>query len=193
MGNTFLIRAHSNSRDIVRQGRRFARREVPFAIARALTDVAFITRKRIVRKVWPSSVEVRSKSFANASFRVEKANKRNLKAVLFDRLKTNAMAQQASGGTRHARGGRKAIPLPYAENRLTSTGKTPKRLQPSNNEKIFRVNDVLYFRVRKRVIPLFILRSSVRQPQTFDFFEESLATAIRWFPIRFAQRIKRFI
>jgi len=83
-----------------------ARRQVPFAVANTLTDIAFMARTEIVEKTYPRSFQVKNKRFAGVVFRVDKANKRTLTASIYDRIaraggKGSAyLARHESGGTK---------------------------------------------------------------------------------------------
>jgi len=83
-----------------------ARKQVPFAVANTLTDIAFMARTEIVEKTYPRSFQVKNKRFAGVVFRVDKANKRTLTASIYDRIaraggKGSAyLARHESGGTK---------------------------------------------------------------------------------------------
>ena len=62
------------------------RKQLPFATAGALTSTAFDIRKHVIEKTFPRDFDLRNKRFAVATLRVEKANKRKLRAAVYDRL-----------------------------------------------------------------------------------------------------------
>ena len=83
-----------------------ARKQVPFAVANTLTDIAFLARHEIVEKTYPRSFQVKNPRTAGVIFRVEKATKRTLTASIYDRLakegkkSTRYLSRHESGGTK---------------------------------------------------------------------------------------------
>lgn len=82
---------------------------MPFALAGALTDAAFIVRRHLIEQTWPNAVTVRNKSFMRAALQVEKATKSNLTVAIVDKLGRAHLKLHATGGIKKARG-RLAIP-----------------------------------------------------------------------------------
>ena len=86
-----------------------ARKQVPFAVANTLTDIAFMAREEIVQKTYPRSFNVKNKRFAGVVFRVDKANKRTLTASIYDRIARAGgkgsvyLARHESGGIKTSR------------------------------------------------------------------------------------------
>ena len=86
-----------------------ARKQVPFAVANTLTDIAFMARHEIVEKTYPRSFQVKNPRTAGVIFRVEKATKRTLTASIYDRLakegkkSTRYLSRHESGGTKTSR------------------------------------------------------------------------------------------
>ena len=86
------------------------RKQLPFATAGALTDTAFDVRKHVVEKTFPRDFDLKNKRFAAATLRVEKANKRKLRAAVYDRLGREYLETQARGGIKKPRGQWISIP-----------------------------------------------------------------------------------
>ena len=90
--------------------------QVPFALSVALNDAVKATRLHLTDETWPQHVQVRNRGFARAALRVQQyANKRNLTVVLGENPDLQGrgnLGLQARGGTKQARRGKLAIPLP---------------------------------------------------------------------------------
>jgi hypothetical protein len=111
------------------------RKQLPFAFANTLNDTAFQVRKQIVGPTYDRAFEVRDKRFASQSFRVVKANKRNLRAMVMQVPPRGATGVRgnlhlhAKGGIKSARAGNLAIPSDKIKHRRRSRG-VPKNLEP---------------------------------------------------------------
>ena len=172
----------------------FGRDQIPFATANALTSTAFDVRKQIVDKTYPDSFTVRNKRFASQMFRVEKANKRNLTAAVFDRLGRDYMTNQAEGGIKRPRGNHIAIPSRLIKR--TASGKVPKGKQPRNvlggkgyRTKLKSGQEVIAQQVgrgaaRKQQV-LYLLEKVARIPKRFPFYEDAATTTRRKFDRNF--------
>lgn len=172
----------------------FGRNQVPFATANALTTTAFDVRKQIVEKTYPDSFTVRNKRFASQMFRVEKANKRNLTAAVFDRLGRDYMVKQAEGGVKRPRGNH--IAIPSRQIKRTASGKVPRGKQPRNllGGKAYRTKlrsgqDVIAQQVgrgaARRQQVLYLLEKTAHIPKRFPFYEDATTTTRRVFDRNF--------
>lgn len=110
------------------------RRQIPFAQKNAMNDVMFSARRTIVDTTWPQSVTVRNKRFMGAAMRIEKATKRKLDVLMYDRFLRGFLGWQIQGGNRTpARGAGIAVPTTFTESkRSKTTGKMGKAWQPRN-------------------------------------------------------------
>jgi len=106
------------------------RKQLPFATAGALTATAFDVRKHVVEKTFPRDFDLRNKRFAGAVLRVEKANKRKLRAAVYDRLGREYLETQARGGIKRPTG--QWISIPTQHIKRTAAGKIGKAKRPRN-------------------------------------------------------------
>ena len=105
------------------------RKQLPFATAGALTDTAFDVRKHVVEKTFPRDFDLKNKRFAGATLRVDKANKRNLRAAVYDRLGREYLETQARGGIKRPIDGRN-IAIPTQHTKRTASGKVGAAKRP---------------------------------------------------------------
>ena len=105
------------------------RKQLPFATAGALTDTAFDVRKHVVEKTFPRDFDLKNKRFAGATLRVEKANKRKLRAAVYDRLGREYLETQARGGIKRPIDGRN-IAIPTQHIKRTASGKVGAAKRP---------------------------------------------------------------
>ncbi len=80
------------------------RKQLPFATTGALTDTAFEVRKHVIEKTFPRDFDLRNQRFAAAALRVDKANKRKLRAAVYDRLGRENLETKARGGIKRPTG-----------------------------------------------------------------------------------------
>ena len=104
------------------------RKQLPFATAGALTDTAFDVRRHVVEKTFPRDCDLRNRRFAGAVVRVEKANKRKLRAAVYDRLGRECLETQARGGIKRPTWQWLSIPTQHIKR--TTTGKIGKAQRP---------------------------------------------------------------
>ncbi len=106
------------------------RKQLPFATAGALTSTAFDVRKHVVEKTFPRDFDLKNKRFAAATLRVDKANKRKLRAAVYDRLGREYLETQARGGIKRPTGQWLSIPTQHIKR--TAAGKVGKAKRPRN-------------------------------------------------------------
>ena len=129
------VNLSSNYKQLERRLNKVQRKQLPFAFANTLNDTAFQVRKQIVGPTYDRAFEVRDKRFASQSFRVVKAKKRNLTAIVKQVPPKGAtgvrgnLHMHAKGGIKSARAGNLAIPSDRVKNRRRSRG-VPKSLEP---------------------------------------------------------------
>ena len=105
------------------------RKQLPFATAGALTDTAFDVRKHVVEKTFPRDFDLRNKRFAGAALRVDKANKRKLRAAVYDPLGREYLETHARGGIKKPIDGRN-IAIPTQHIKRTASGKLSAAKRP---------------------------------------------------------------
>ena len=105
-------------------------KQLPFATAGALNDMAFDVRKHVIEKPFPRDFDLKNKRFAAATLRVDKANKRKLRAAVYDWLGREYLETQARGGIKRPTG--QWIPIPTKHIQRTASGKVGKEKRPQN-------------------------------------------------------------
>lgn len=123
------IKLSGNYRELEKRLNKIQRKQLPFAFSKTLNDTAKKVRKQIVERTYPRSFDVRDKRFANATFSIKFSNKRNLVAVVFDRLDRANLKLHAKGGTKRAKSGNIAVPSRYVKERRSGRG-VRKSLRP---------------------------------------------------------------
>lgn len=190
------INVQSNISTFAKAMDAFGRDQIPFATASALNSTAFDVRKQIVEDTYPNSFTVRNKRFASQMFRVDKANKRNLTARIYDRLGRDYMVNQAEGGIKRPRGNH--IAIPSRQIKRTASGKVPKAKQPRNvlggrgyrttldsGQPVIAEQTGRGAARRQRV--LYLLENVARIPKRFPFYEDANRKAGRVFDRNFAK------
>ena len=159
--------------------------QIPFALAGALNAAAEVARTDLITKTWPSSVEVRNKSFMKAALTTkgERATKKKLSVAVYDKLGRGNLKAHDKGGTARAAKGVLAVPSRAISERRTAKG-VPTRLKPLALPRSFRKGDTIYQRPVKRTQPLklmYTLKSSTHVPADVPFehdFENSMRREI---------------
>lgn len=183
----------------------FERKQLRFAVARALTSAAFDVRKRITVRTWPRAVSVRNRRFISAVLRVEKATKRKQQAVVLNppgKRNRSYLQTLAVGGLKRPRKAG-SIAVPASRNiKRTATGKIPKGKQPRNlrgNRKVIKkrlrkAHPALWQIMRGgRLRLLYSLVPRARVPKQFAFYKDAQSTASRSFPNRLRQSLAKAI
>lgn len=188
---TALVTVHPKTpRDLKRFGRKlksFARRQLAFAVSKAINDTLFDVRRSSV-DLYNASFEVRNRRFIRSALRVKKASKRNLVGHLRDRFEKDWLERQAQGGTKTPRGSKLLVPV--AAKRYAKGTKDPRSYAKSF---IGKTRDgrlglfQRYGRGGKRMRMLFALKDSVRVPKRFPFYANAKKTTRRLFDDHFAK------
>lgn len=181
-------------REMQQIGRKFKRlsRQLPFATSLAVNDTAFDIRHSTV-KLFNSSFQIRNKRFASTAFRVQRGNKRNLTARVYDRLGRDWLKRQAKGGTKKARGRSLLVPI---EAKKTGRGTRPPRSYKNSFIGTVRGKKGVfqrYGRKGSKLRLLFLLKPSVKVPQRFDFYPNAKRVARRNFPHNYAKAWRRAV
>ena len=172
----------------------FGKDQLPFATSRALNATADVVKKTIVEDTYPRAFTVRNKRFPHVAIKVKNSTKRNLEAVVFDRLEKDFLQRQAVGGIKKPRGN--TVSVPTDEIRLSGRG-APKGRRPrallAGGKRAFRQKtksgqDVIMQRKTKNRYPLRVLylqEPSVKIDQRFDFYKDAQFVAQKNFDKRF--------
>jgi hypothetical protein len=170
--------------DVARVRRRMTdieRRELPFALALALSGTAFDVRTLMIERVGPESFELRDARFLRAAIRVRKATKRDLTARVYDHLGSSDLELHARGGVRYPVDGRHvAVPTRVLTPRRRARG-VPRAWRPRQvlrKPRVFRTRIggreyIVRRRTRRRypVEPLYLLVERARMRRRFSFYE----------------------
>jgi len=176
-------------------------KQLPFAFSQALNDTAFDVRKRIVEVTYPRSFEVRNRSFARASFRVNKASKRNLVASVEDKLNRGNLKMHAEGGTKKPRGSSIAVPsdIMKAKRRAKGIpkGQRPRQIleQPGAFIAVMKSGKKgIWKRRGKKRLPIDLLYSfqtSAEIKKAFPFYKDAESIVRKRFNDRFNANLRR--
>lgn len=158
------------------------KRQVPFAIANTLNDVAFLARHHVVNVTGPRDFDIRNKRFLGVALqigKVGKASKYNLVATIYDKLGRSFLKVQADGGTkRPEKPGRFAIPLGKMADKRKSRG-IPKNMRPLTMPNTFKLRtrgggEVIARRVgrARRVEVVYALKRTAELPQRFNVYRD---------------------
>ena len=122
-------------RDVTRVTRNLERfaNQVPFAMAGALNASAEIGRRTVIEVTWPGHVDVRDPNFMKAALtsKGERATKRRLRVVVYDRIGRANLVMHEVGGTRVPRPAHLAVPVDAVAAKRRSKG-IPQALRPRN-------------------------------------------------------------
>lgn len=105
--------------------------QIPFALAGALNASAEIGRRTVIEDTWPNHVEARDPNFIKYALTTkgERATKRNLRVVVYDKWGRAHLREHEKGGTKTPRGSAIAVPVEDLAAKRTSRG-MPQRLKP---------------------------------------------------------------
>lgn len=177
------------------------RNQLPFAAATALNAVAEIGRRTLIDETWPRHVHARDPNFLRAALttRGERATKRRLMVVVYDRLGRANLTLHEAGGTKRPRGKAIAVPSQAIQGRRGARG-VPKGLRPRNLPATgpagaFVKGDVLFQRIgagKSRGLRLmYVLKPSTRIGARVPFHADFDAAVRRAFPGQFRVAIRR--
>lgn len=181
------IKLSGNYRELEQRLNKIQRKQLPFAFSKTLNDTAKKVRKQIVERTYPRSFDARDKRFANATFSIKFSNKRNLVAIVFDRLDRANLKLHAEGGIKRAKSGNIAIPSRYVKERRSGRGvrkslrprtvvDTPKGyIQRGPRKAIYQS----YGRKGANKRLLYSLKSFANIRKTFPFYEDANRTVDR--------------
>lgn len=165
----FGVEIETNARQLERRLDSFRRKQVPFAVASALTKTAFDARAAEIRDM-PQRFHLRAKALPRVAVKVEKAKKRDwphhCEAAVGIPEKFRFIADHELGTVRRStKGGRLAIPTRVIKR--TARGKIRKSQKPAvvARRKTVREHDEMLLRRRRgrdRREVLYFLRPKVR-------------------------------
>jgi len=167
----------------------FFRGQIPFATVGALNNTIFDVRKRIVNSTYPKAFTVRNRAFPGRLWRVtQKANKKDMVAMLTQTTERGNMELHVSGGVRKPQGGH-SIAVPVNINR-TKTGRVPaaqraSRLRSKKNVFVTQGrggNRLVMERSKQGGVTLkHVLTDSAKIGRSFRFYEDATDTVLRVF------------
>jgi len=177
------------------------RRQIPYAVARALTDTAFDARASIQQKM-PSVFTIR-RQWVIRGVRVDRATKSTAKHGFLEAAVKHLdehMAKQERGGTVQRRS--RAIAIPGAKLRKSKRRSIPKSRKPAallRNPRYFVGDDqtgrpIIYQRVgRKRLRPMYLLRNTAKYRPIYGFEATVRKVTNRRFRGNFGRALARAI
>lgn len=171
------------------------KKQIPFALSRALNSTAFDIRRHEVKTVYPTAFEQRDQRFIGSALRVSKSTKAKLQASVYDRFGKAFLVLHARGGKKIPRGNNISIPSVELAKRRTGRG-VPKSLRPRaalNKPNTFKVQfangqRAIVRRKTKKRLPLqvlYILEPSAVIKKTFPFYPAGVKLGRRAFPRHF--------
>ena len=178
--------------DAFRKSMKNAQKQIPRISTWALNDTAKDVRKHIVEKTYPESFDVKNKSFAKSTFRIEfaKANSPGEpSAAVFDKAEFEFLSRQVFGGVKKddIRGW---VHIPTNVIKKTGRGFIRKKDTP---QQILKRKDA--FRLRKNSGPIgiystvnkvtrayYFLYDRVFVPKRFPFYKEAERVAVKHYP-----------
>lgn len=199
---TLQVTLESTAPELSFRLRRLARDQIPFATARALTDVAQAARDA-QREAMPRRFTIRNKRVVRG-ITIERANKSDWPDT-FALVGTRDpfIARHELGGVqRPATGGRFAVPTRVAASRRTRTGKIPATLKPGrllSSGAGFLTDDgrIVLKRKRRRTLgglrTVFSLHRTIKLRRSLRLVETVERVARREYPGAFAKRIRQAI
>ena len=164
--------------------------QIPFALAQALNASAEVARKEVIETTWPEHVEARNRTFMRAALTTkgERATKRNLRVVVYDRLGRASLSLHEKGGTKRPRGATLAVPSGDLQARRTGKG-VPKGLRPRAIPNSFKKGDGIYQRVgtgKGRGLKLmYVLKTSAPIKADVPFHADFNRAMRRTLPVQF--------
>lgn len=182
------------SSDIKRTKRKlryWQRDQVPFAASVALNNTAFDTKKFVAGPLWKNAFPRAKKAqFPQAMFRVDKASKRRLRAVLGDLSnRSQIIDHNIEGGIRTPqRSSAILAPGRFVESKRTAGGKISKRFSPATVKGAFvaptKTGEGIWQRTGrggKTLRFLYSINPSTSQPVKFPFYKAGIRYAgTRW-------------
>jgi len=174
--------------------------QVPYALSRALNDAAFVTRKKLIEQTWPGAVKQRKGSFPGSVLRVERSDKVNLTASIYDSSGNRGhLFEHAYGGTKRPLRQHLSIPnaawVKYTASGVSSRQR-PKNLIASTSKRALRIIPGKGIFVGKggRLNLRYSFKASaqIRQdvPFVVDFARSMTDTVSTQFPIRLGEAMR---
>ena len=123
-------------------------KEVPFALANAMTRAAQKTKDAIARDTWPSHVKVQSPGFIRRALEVDPALARDfragkgMRAAIYAADKYGYLQRLAVGGIKRSAGGSLAIPSKRVKR--NSNGAVLRGQKPRNLKRTVRKGDLIF-------------------------------------------------
>lgn len=195
----------------------FFQSQVPFAMAGAIVDTAFDTRRRVVGSTWNEAFEVRNKALPGRMFKVtddaggvlrggatgvsrKLKSRGEVEISVGDTLGRDWTHDQADGGTKTPRGGTIAVPV-NAEKLRAPTGRIRKPNKPlaiTNKRNHFLLKKggrkvAIMKREGKNTTAVYLFMQSAQIPKRFRFYEDAEDTAVVFFPGHFDNRLAKAI
>ena len=188
------IKIKSNIKKFTKRLNKFQRKQIPFATAGMLNDLANDVRNNAIKRAFPEAFEdtKRAERFARGILRKKFAKKTNLVSEVFDSKGLEYLVRQQEGGLKQPRSGQLAVPTTETKGKLKSRA-SYQRLHPRalvNSGKAFVTKDKKTIKDLKGKI-LYNLVRSANVPKHLKFYESSSRIVKRLSGKRFSNRLNK--
>ena len=188
------IKIKSNIKKFTKRLNKFQRKQIPFATAGMLNDLANDVRTDAIKKSFPTAFadNKRAERFARGILRKKFAKKTNLVAEVFDSKGLEYLIRQQEGGIKQPKTGRIAVPTTETKGKLKSRA-SYQRLHPRNlvnSGKAFVSKDKKRIKDIKGKL-LYNLVRSANVPKHLKFYESATRIVKRLSAKRFKARLDK--
>ena len=188
------VKIKTNIKKFTKRLNKIQRKQVPFATAGMLNDLANDVRQDAIKKSFPEAFEDnnRASRFARAIFRRKFAKKTNLLAEVFDSKGLEYLIRQQEGGLKQPKSGRIAVPSTEIKSKLKGRA-SYNRLHPRalvNAGKGFISKNKKTVRDKKGKL-LYNLVRSANVPKHLKFYESATRIVKRLSGKRFEARLNK--
>ena len=188
------IKIKSNIKKFTKRLNKFQRKQIPFATAGMLNDLANDVRTDAINKSFPQAFDdnKRARRFARVILRKKFAKKTKLVAEVFDSKGLEYLIRQQEGGLKKPKTGRLAIPTTETKSKLKSRA-SYLRLHPRslvNSGKAFLSSNKKTIRDKKGKL-LYNLVRSANVPKHLKFYESATRIVKRLSGKRFKARLDK--
>jgi hypothetical protein len=156
-------------------------KEVPFAVANAMTRAAYTTKDALARDTWPKHVQVRNSNFMRASLDVEPALARDfregssMRAEIFDALGHVDLKRLTLGGVKKGKSGPN-LAIPSKRVQRTGSGAIRRNQKPRSLKRTVRKGNLIFQAQGKgkssKLQLMYAVRSSATIKPTVPFYDD---------------------
>jgi len=156
-----------NVKKVLKQLDNLTKKQVPYATANALNDLAFKSREKIISEM-PNKFIIRNKWVLNGVL-IDRATKKNLVALIYHRA--SFMAKQEYGGIRKPRGQFLAVPIDIRSDKRKRITEAMKPKAILKKKDVFATKRAIVKRSgKKKRIVLYSFKKQVVIKPRWDFY-----------------------